>query len=293
MSEEYKLFTSYESLIKKLENDGMENYIKWLKENSIRINTPISWGKIMVSPLCISVIFHHIDLLDYIIKNGGNINGIMDNCISYYTPLSAIALIDEYYISNKIMDNKLKALKSKNRKKLLDIKINIFEILILGGADINSLGLNGRNLLGLELGKPLTHIMSDFIEYIISKGLNPNINNFVTNKEIPLCFDNKSWMINRKILHFLVKGNQSLGISLAWSVKPIIILLWSIIITQIVSVNDGKGDIFGLYLDVSDFIKFVRKLCPKLSKFLVIQDIKNEGFEISEKDLHKKKHIFV
>ena len=88
----------------------------------------------MVSPLCISVIFHHIDLLDYIIKNGGDMNGIMDNCISYYTPLSSIALIDEYYISNKIMDGKLKALKGKNRKKLLEIKINIFEILILKGA---------------------------------------------------------------------------------------------------------------------------------------------------------------
>ena len=293
MSDEYKLFTSYESLIKKLENDGINDYIKWLKENSIRINTPISWGKIMISPLCISVIFHHIDLLEYILKNGANIDGIMDNCVSYYTPIASVALIDEYYIGNKILENKLEELKSKNRKKLLDIKINIFEILILEGADINLLGLNGRNLLGLELGKPLTHIMPDFIEYIISKGLNPNINNFVTNKEIPLCFDNKSWMRNRKILHYAPKGNQCLVISLAWSLKPIIILLWSIIITHIVSVNDGKGDIFGLYLDISDFVKFVKKLCPDFPKFLLIQDIKNRGFKITDKELHKKSvHLF-
>ena len=281
MNDDYKLYTSYESLIKKLENNGIEVYTKWLDENNIRVNTPIAMGKIMISSLCVAVQFHHIDLIKYIIDNGGDINGVMENCISHYTPLSAISLIDEYYIKyNKSRDN-------KQVKKVLMIKNEIFELLILNGADINLLGLNGKNLLGLELSKPLTHIIPKFIENIIKTGLNPNLNNFITNQEIPFSFDNKSWMAKRKILHFMIKNNQSLSIDLAWSIKPIVILLWSIIVTHIISEDNGKGDIFGLYLDISGVINFIKKLCPKPSKIIFIDDIQKE-FKINNKDLIKK-----
>ena len=264
MSDNYKLYTSYESLIKKLENNGIELYIKWLDENKIRINMPIANDKIMISSLCIAVQFHHIDLIKYIIENGGNIDGIMDNCISHYTPLSAISLIDEYYIAhNKGQDTNLTR---RQNRKLLAIKNEIFELLILNGADINLLGLNGKNLLGLELSKPLTHINSEFIENIIRKGLDPNINNFITNKEIPFSFDPKGWMMKRKILHFLVKGNTALALDLAWSVKPIVILIWSIIVMHIISEDIGKGDIYGLYLDISGVINFIKKIVSRITR---------------------------
>ena len=125
------------------------------------------------------------------LKNGCNIDGIMDDSVSYYTPLSAIYLIDIYYIRvNLEIKNKLQILNRDNKIKLLKIKIEIFDLLVLNGADTNLLGLNGKNLLGLEFGKTLSHINNKFISYIISKGKNPNYNNFVTNKEIPLSFDN-------------------------------------------------------------------------------------------------------
>ena len=98
------------------------------------------------------------------LKNGCNIDGIMDDSVSYYTPLSAIYLIDIYYIRvNLDIKNKLQILNRDNKIKLLKIKIEIFDLLVLNGADTNLLGLNGKNLLGLELGKPLSHINNKFI----------------------------------------------------------------------------------------------------------------------------------
>ena len=289
MNDNYKLYTSYKSLNKKIEKDGIKDYIAWLSENKTRVNKSIKYSNLStLSPLCIAVKFHNLKLIKFMLKNGCNIDGIMDDSVSYYTPLSAIYLIDIYYIRvNLDIKNKLQILNRDNKIKLLKIKIEIFDLLVLNGADTNLLGLNGKNLLGLELGKPLSHINNKFISYIISKGMNPNYNNFVTNKEIPLSFDNNSWFSNKKVSHFFPKNTQALELSLVWSVKPIIILYWSIIVTSILILDDGKGDIFGLYLDISSTFVYIQKICLDLNSIISVQDIKNKGFQLKESEIIK------
>ena len=273
MSNDYKLYTSYDTLINSLTQNGIEKYIKWLKENENRFNKGVTYGKYTISPFCVAVQFHHMELLHFFVKNAHNINGGLDNNRSYYTPLSAIYLIDIYYIQNNSIKNKLSPPTKAMLKKLYDIKTGVFDLLVLNGADINALGLNGKNLLGLELGKPVTHIDPQFIYYILSKGIDPNYTNFITSREIPFSLDKGSFLAPRKIFHILPTGNQSLRLAINWALQPITILLWSTIVTYILSIDDGNGDIFGLYLDISLPVKFIRQLDNNYNRYFKIKEL--------------------
>ena len=290
MSNDYKLYTSYDTLINSLTQNGIEKYIKWLRENKNRFSKGIVHGNYTLSPFCAAVQFHHMELLNFLVKNNCNINGILDNGLSYYTPLSAIYLIDIYYIQNNSVKNKLSPPTKAMIKKLYDIKTDIFDLLVLNGADINALGMNGKNLLGLELGKPLTHIDPKFIYYILSKGIDPNYTNFVTSKEIPFSLDKKSFLTPRKILHILPTGNQSLRLAINWALQPITILLWSLIITYILSKDDGNGDIFGLYLDISLPIKFIRQLDKDYNRYFKIKEL---DIKINTEKILKKGGVLI
>lgn len=135
--------------------------------------------------LGIAVEAKNLDVIDKLLKKGANANGINDIGLSFYAPLTTINISKE-----------------------------IIKKLMLYGADINFININEKNPLINQL---LFTQDEDMIEFILSKGINPN--HFYNRFDLPLTIIiNK--IVNGKV-HFSL-GKRIINLLLYYNVNPYI-----------------------------------------------------------------------
>ena len=238
-------FLKYNTLVKHVQEKGIDEYKKWLNSCIYRLHEPIKYLNKNISPLSFAIHCFKPDFVMWMINKGININCLLENGYSYYSSISSIILIDVYFLNFIRKTKYLIPLTSQEKKKIFAMKQLIFDLLVLQGADINMTGLNGKNLLALECSKPIILIDIKWIKYILSKGINPNLFNFFSKKETILTQDRNSWLSYKKENHKI-----SSNICIAWFFQPIVIIYWSMVfsILYTFSVHNKFNPFFELLL---------------------------------------------
>lgn len=220
------IFLKYDTLIKHVQENGIDDYKNWLNESIFRLHKQINYRYVNISPISFAIHCFKPDLIMWMINKNININGILEDGYGYYSSISSIILIDVYFLNFVRKTKYLTPLTKQEKKKIFCMKQVIFDLLILQGADINMTGVNGKNLLALECSKPVPLIDIKWIKYILSKGINPNFFNFIPKTETILIHDSNSWLSYKKDNHQI---NSNLCV--IWFFQPIVITYWSMVLS--------------------------------------------------------------
>lgn len=218
------IYLEYSTLLGDIHANGVDEYKKWLNESISRLHQPIKYHDKNISPLSFAIHYFNPDFILWMLNKGVNKDGMLENGYGYYTSISSIILIDVYFINYIRRKSSLVPFTKSEKKRIFCMKQVVFDLLVLQGADMNIHGLNGKNLLALECGKPVLLIDVKWIKYILTKGMNPNIFNFISKKETILSQDYDNWFAYKRKNH---KIDPIL--SMAWFFQPILIIYWSMI----------------------------------------------------------------
>lgn len=258
------IYSDYETLICEIQEKKMDTYKKWLDESPNRLHQPIKYHDKNISPLSFAIHCFDPDCIMWMLNKGINKNGLLEDGQGYYSSISSIVLIDVYFLNFIRKHSYIVPLTKSEKKKIFCMKQIIFDLLVLQGADMHIHGLNGKNLLALECSKPIPLIDVKWIKYILSKGMNPNIFNFISKTETILFKDETSWLSFKRDNH---KINPLLCIS--WFFQPILIIYWSMIFSVLYTFSEH-----GKYNNFFRLLKFT-----KIKDWNIV-DIKQDVYHI-------------